>query len=174
MNEQNSKTLTEKYKYMFVEMVRSSEILKKQNEITNEYTIANANDDEILKAFLKEEQKEVGAYYPIAFGFECDDGWFRILDELMGRIQEVDKDKIVVIYQVKEKFGGLRFNPGSSTEEVNNIIEEYEKKSYEVCEVCGEEGELCEDHHWYKTVCEKHRQIESWSGLKQNYKPVKK
>ena len=173
MNKQNTETLIEKYKYMFSERDRSIEVLKQQNKLSKDYMTAVANEDEIRIAQIKEEQKELGGFYAIAFGFECDDGWYNLLDELMGKIQEVDKDKITVINQIKEKFGGLRFNTGGTTEEAYDIIEEYEDKSFYVFEVCGKEGELCIANKWCKTVCVEHRDLETWTGIKQHYVPVK-
>lgn len=45
-------------------------------------------------------------------GFECDDGWFDIIDVLCERIQFLidhnDRPQVVA-QQVKEKFGTLRF-----------------------------------------------------------------
>ena len=31
-----------------------------------------------------------------------------------------------------------------------------ERLSYELCEICGEKGELRRDIGWYLTLCEKH------------------
>jgi len=47
----------------------------------------------------------------MAFGFECGDGWYAILDALCGELDGVAKNYGLRIEasQVKEKFGGLRF-----------------------------------------------------------------
>lgn len=47
----------------------------------------------------------------IPFGFECDDGWYKIIDELCETICSLIEgtDIKVTADQVKEKFGGLRF-----------------------------------------------------------------
>lgn len=174
MNEQFSKILIEKYKYMFSEMDKDIEIQRKQSKLTEELVKAKADDDEIKIAQIKEEQREVGSFYPIVFGFECDDGWFNLLDELMSKIKEVDKNRVVTIRQIKEKLGGLRFYTGNSINEVEDIINEYQEKSFSICEVCGKTGELCEANKWYKTVCKEHRKITTRAGIKQYYIPVKK
>lgn len=46
--------------------------------------------------------------YPISYGFQCNDGWFDVLDECFKKFAEIDKNKEIIIFQVKEKFGGLR------------------------------------------------------------------
>jgi hypothetical protein len=52
----------------------------------------------------------------MCFGFECDDGWYDLINTLCHLIKHYDKQqtnksdyKPVVVQQVKEKFGGLRF-----------------------------------------------------------------
>ena len=60
-----------------------------------------------------------------------------------------------------EKLGGLRFYL-SGTEEDHQVEHEYEGKSFEICETCGEPAELKERDGWLRTICdscEKKRQI---------------
>jgi hypothetical protein len=46
----------------------------------------------------------------MGFGFECGDGWYNIMYELMQKIDDFIEDgENVEIQQVKEKFGTLRF-----------------------------------------------------------------
>jgi hypothetical protein len=174
MNKENSKILIEKNEYMFSEMDRSIEVQKIQEILNDELVKAKIEEDDIKIAQIKEEQKEAGVFYPIAFGFECDDGWFKLLDDLMEKIKKVDKDRIVTIHQIKEKLGGLRFYTGNTIEEAEDLIKEACEKSYYICEVCGNPGELCEANKWYKTVCPEHRELETWAGIKQHYRPVEK
>lgn len=90
------------------------------------------------------------------FGIECDDGWYNLLDELCSRIEDkLDKEvDEFFVDQVKEKYGGLRFYVSSATEEILDLIDEYEEKSYTICESCGKSGKLVNHFGWYKTVCE--------------------
>ena len=60
------------------------------------------------------------------------------------------------ICQVKEKYGGLRFYINAGSDEIFKRVVEAENKSYEVCEKCGEVGELRNDIGWYLTLCEEH------------------
>lgn len=58
--------------------------------------------------------------------------------------------------QVKEKFAGLCFYMTSSTNEMQKLIDEAEKKSYHICEECGADGEVRNDCNWLTTLCEVH------------------
>jgi len=56
-----------------------------------------------------------GRYYSVthnlmSFGFECGDGWYKLLDELFHDLNEIEKEHHLglILEQVKEKFGGLR------------------------------------------------------------------
>jgi len=91
----------------------------------------------------------------------CDDGWLQLIHDLIEELLAAGWDK--QIKQIKEKFGGLRFYIGAATSEVHKIITKYEVLSYEICEDCGEKGELRRDcgwkgSRWYKTMCDKHYQ----------------
>jgi len=56
----------------------------------------------------------------------------------------------------KEKFGGLRFYINEGSDEIFNRITKAENDSYEICERCGEKGEIRRDIGWYLTLCNKH------------------
>ena len=53
-------------------------------------------------------------YTCMAWGFECGDGWFELLNNMCHDIVELGQNKNiqVIAHQVKEKFGGLRFYYG--------------------------------------------------------------
>lgn len=119
-----------------------------------------------------------------AFGCEVDDGWFEVIRGLCRDITEaygkaglpVD----IVVDQVKEKFGMLRFYyhpdgygpgihafdslsdgqsirimPGVSIlhKEIAEIVHKWENESGNVCEECGAAGELRKDLNWVLTLC---------------------
>jgi hypothetical protein len=95
----------------------------------------------------------------MSFGFMCGYGWFPIIYELLDKIQAiVDKTpelKDIQVTEIKEKYGGLRFYINYGTDEIFDIIDEYEKKSFTVCERCGDPGKLRKnDYRWYKTLCD--------------------
>ena len=74
-------------------------------------------------------------------------GWSKLIDILYDAMP---KDTIVV--QVKEKWGGLRFYVGGSTEEFFDLIDVMGWASECICENCGKVGQvIC--HGWWKTRC---------------------
>lgn len=107
-------------------------------------------------------QGDIHQKYPKIFvakiGFECDSGWYKIIDKLCSDIQEyIDKtgEEQVIATQVKEKFGGLRFYINAASDHVYDLIHAAEKESYKTCELCGKEGKP-RDSGWIKTLCEAH------------------
>lgn len=86
-------------------------------------------------------------------GFEISEGWHPLVKELMEELKKAGWNG--EIRQVKEKFGGLRFYIGEGSEEIWAIIEKYERKSYTICEVCGEPGKPRKGG-WIKTLCDTH------------------
>lgn len=86
--------------------------------------------------------------------FSVGDGWIPHIQELIEKCIELGWDK--EICQVKEKFGGLRFYTNIASEDVFDLISEYESKSYHMCEECGKKGELRKDKGWWRTLCNDH------------------
>jgi len=85
--------------------------------------------------------------------FAIGPGWYGLVKELIEGAIAAGWDR--QICQVKEKFGGLRFYINSAPDEVRALIREAENKSYEICEVCGEPGEM-RHGGWIVTLCDKH------------------
>ena len=128
----------------------------------------------------------------MAFGFECDDGWFDIIWQLceslekenkrmIDELEPNDKTKLLLqkgepalfrVVQVKEKFGTLRFYTDLSSDGMEKLIRKAEKKSCITCEVCGKPGVLMARGYWYKTLCTECAKNESKDNEK--YKPVRK
>jgi len=90
------------------------------------------------------------------FGWEIRKGWEPLVKELIDRLKkETDWDGEIT--QIKEKFGGLRFYIGKGSKPIWDLIDEYEKKSYEICEDCGKPGKLrTEGRYWIRTLCDEH------------------
>ena len=97
----------------------------------------------------------------MAFGYECDDGWLPLIEELFNKIEKMldNAPTFFEITQVKEKYGTLRVYAVGETEEILNLIDEYEVISSKTCEFCGKPGELRDKKHWYKTLCKKCYQL---------------
>jgi len=92
----------------------------------------------------------------MAFGFECGDGWFKIIDQLSADITLLDEKNgtTTIAVQVKEKFGALRFYVEFGSDAVYDLIDAAEEESLKTCEMCGEPGEL-RGVGWVSTMCDK-------------------
>ena len=99
----------------------------------------------------------------MCWGFECGDGWFPILNQLMGNIQHhIDwKNRTeevvpqVTLDQVKEKFGTLRFYYSGGDDVVSGMVRMAESMSGVTCETCGKPG-TSTGGSWIKTACVEH------------------
>lgn len=88
----------------------------------------------------------------LVFGLMCGNGWFNLIDALCSQIEN---NKNIVVEEVKEKFGTLRFYVYGSTEKEDEIISRAESLSSKICESCGklvENGQL-EQTGWIYTRC---------------------
>jgi len=93
---------------------------------------------------------------PGAFGIECGDGWYTLIDTLCERIQNHDNQFPTDVYveQVKEKYGGLRFYIRGGDDRIHGMISLAESLSYEICERCGSMNNVSQTDGWIKTLCE--------------------
>jgi len=119
--------------------------------------------EDFPELFYYYKHREGTVLVPMAFGFECGDGWFELIYNLSKDI--VAMDDHVQAAQVKEKFGGLRFYiNGTRRPEVFDRINEAEQASYSVCELCGKPGKPYSDG-WIQTLCpdcrrkKKHKEV---------------
>jgi len=94
--------------------------------------------------------------------FDVQVGWYPLIKDLINDLIKLGWNKQVC--QVKEKFGGLRFYINEGSEEIHNRILNAEKLSYEICELCGEKGELRTKIRWFTTLCDEH--------FKQKHQPL--
>jgi hypothetical protein len=93
------------------------------------------------------------------FGMECASGWNHLIKPLFEYIeqynQDKEDDKKIVVTQVKEKFGGLRFYTNFATQELHDMISKAEEESYETCEFCGTKENVGHTSGWITTCCRK-------------------
>lgn len=111
------------------------------------------------------------------FGFECGDGWYKLIYELSKKIEKYNKklkkdEHPCIAVQVKEKFGSLRFYVCGGNDEIFKLINKAEEDSYKICEKCGKPGK-CNDEGWLTTLCDfcrkhKHMQCYVCPALKEN------
>lgn len=82
------------------------------------------------------------------------EGWHTLVNKAFDKLESI-KDIIIVIDQVKEKYGGLRMYSSPMHEEFDKFILGLETESYKICETCGEFGNL-RGGTWYVTACDVH------------------
>jgi len=85
----------------------------------------------------------------------CEEGWHKLVAECHLEILKIDPN--YKIYQIKEKFGSLRYyfdtKLGDMVEyEIFQVASKYELLSQEVCEKTGKPGVLMFKQGLYKTL----------------------
>ena len=99
----------------------------------------------------------------MAFGFDCDDGWFDLIYTLSQKIEDASRasglepqsDSWPEAAQVKEKVGTLRFHLNNRTEMMTSLISDALEVSAKTCETCGKPGSRVEGRG-VKTLCTNH------------------
>ena len=97
----------------------------------------------------------------MAWGMECDDGWFDLLMDCVTRLEEINRKSKGCVYasQIKQKFGMLTiyyFTQGLTEEEndlVQQIVYEAEEKSEGICEQCGKPATVV-TQGWISHLCD--------------------
>jgi hypothetical protein len=97
----------------------------------------------------------------MCWGFDCGDGWFWIIHNLCAAIQNrIDNahphPPQVVVDQVKEKYGTLRFYFHGGDDTVYGMVRFAEWLSGVTCEACGSTNPDTigsTTKYWYKTCC---------------------
>jgi hypothetical protein len=113
--------------------------------------------------------KSMEEKYPKMFagkygGFAVGEGWWPILQALCSNIQQYLNWKNreseivpqVVVEQIKEKFGGLRFYYSGGDDRVTGMVSMAEAWADKSCETCGAPG-TAGGKGWIKTLCSTHR-----------------
>jgi hypothetical protein len=89
----------------------------------------------------------------------CYPGWLELLDGLCQSIAnhlgENPDVPVVVVRQIKEKFGGLRFYYQGGDEWCRAAVDEAQEASLSICEVCGRQGRLV-GARWVSVRCDEH------------------
>lgn len=109
------------------------------------------------------------------WGFECDDGWQKLLHTFSALATAYDKqfNLGLEILQVKEKFGSLRIYTMGGDDVIDELVSLVEASSYQTCEECGIQnnegypdfngyakvvcGPIAPGGHWIKTLCDRCR-----------------
>lgn len=115
-------------------------------------------------AFEKEMQEKFPKMFSEPYGgFCCGEGWWPILKSLCGQIQHHIDWKAkqghdvpqVVVAQIKEKFGSLRFYYDGGDEYIHGLVSMAESWADHTCETCGDPATK-KTTGYIKTVCDKH------------------
>jgi hypothetical protein len=96
-------------------------------------------------------------------GFAVGAGWWPIIESLCANIQQHiefanRESKVcpqVIVEQVKEKFGGLRFYYSGGDEQIHGMVRMAEAWAGRSCEECGAPG-LLRQGGWIRTLCDTH------------------
>lgn len=96
----------------------------------------------------------------LAFGLECGNGWFSIMEELCEKIASLG-DIGFEFTQIKEKWGLLRVYYTFRTEieccwdKIDELIDAAETKSGHICEHCGSKDDVTHKARggWISTLC---------------------
>ena len=122
----------------------------------------------------EEFTKRMEETYPEMFsnpygGFAVGEGWWPILESLCSQIshhvkwKNEQKEKYsqgegcpqVVVAQIKEKFGGLRFYYDGGDGVLDGMVRMAESWAAHSCETCGKPG-LRRSGGWIRTLCDEH------------------
>jgi hypothetical protein len=115
--------------------------------------------------------KRMEATYPKIFagqygGFAVGSGWWPIIESLCANIQSHtdwwNKNREtrpvveqVVVAQIKEKFGGLRFYYEGGDDQISGMVRMAEAWASHSCEECGAFGKR-RSGGWIRTLCDHH------------------
>ena len=127
--------------------------------------------------------KGMEAKYPKMFanpygGFAVGVGWWPIIESLCANIQshtewwntnrkERPIVEQVVVEQIKEKFGGLRFYYQGGDDNIRGMVRMAEAWADHSCEECGAPGKSREGG-WIKTLCDHHEAERKALKIKNN------
>ena len=84
---------------------------------------------------------------------QVNNGWKHIVDALEYASANYED---IQVFQIKEKFGTLRFYCSGGGEEFQTLVDLAEAQSSITCEICGNSGKLKNDKGWLRTMCDNH------------------
>lgn len=126
-----------------------------------------SDEYEKYDAFAKRMEERFPKMFAEPYGgFAVGEGWWPILESLCSQIQHhidwKNKQSVVVpqvlVAQIKEKFGGLRFYYEGGDEQIRGMVSMAESWAEHACETCGAPGTRREGG-WLKTLCDHHEEM---------------
>lgn len=127
-------------------------------------------NEEEYDAFAERMKEKYPKMFSRPFGgFAVGTGWWPILESLCAQIHqhvEWKQNQLekyqrgegcpdVVVAQIKEKFGGLRFYYDGGDAEVSGMVRMAESWAARTCEECGHPGTI-RHGGWLRTLCDTH------------------
>ena len=118
----------------------------------------------IVDKYLTNEYPEF--YSNVRCGIGVPPGWLQIVVDLSFEIKtllEQHPGVELIVDQIKEKFGTLRFychTKGADkilNVQIHDLVQVAMDKSASTCFYCGEPGTLDTHTGWHNTTCEKHK-----------------
>ena len=90
---------------------------------------------------------------------DVDEGWYQLIVDCDKELTAIDPN--YQIFQVKQKFGGLRYyvqpSQSDTLKAINEVISKYEAIAAKTCEATGKPGVLMKSiGGWYKTLNEEY------------------
>ena len=126
-----------------------------------------SDEFEKYDAFAKQMEERFPKMFSQPYGgFAVGEGWWPIVESLCSNIQHyldwINKNhdahpvvEQVIVGQIKEKFGGLRFYYDGGDDRVYGMVRMAESWAAHTCETCGAPGKS-RDGGWIKTLCDHH------------------
>jgi hypothetical protein len=120
---------------------------------------------EDYESFAKRMEEKYPKIFAQSYGgFAIGEGWWPIIESLCSNIQhyinwknrESEVVPQVVVAQIKEKFGGLRFYYEGGDDRIHGMVSMAESWADKSCETCGAPG-TSGGKGWIKTLCPTHR-----------------
>lgn len=127
-------------------------------------------NEEQYEEFARKMEKTYPKLYSGKYGgFGVGAGWWPIIESLSHQINnhvEWKQNQLekyqrgegcpdVVVAQIKEKFGGLRFYYDGGDATVDGMVRMAESWAARTCEECGNPGKS-RNGGWIKTLCDEH------------------
>ena len=101
-----------------------------------------------------------GRPFPLEDAKGCvNKGWASLIEEAWAFL-ETQGD--VRVFQVKEKFGGLRIYSNATSNAATKFLDALENKSSTICEECGAPGKLS-GSGWWRALCPAHTPVKDHS-----------
>ena len=136
-------------------------------------------NEEKYDEFVKQLEDKHPEMFSQPYGGVCvDEGWWKIIRVLCAQIDSYmkwrnstraallkdnpyghkipDEVEQVVVMQIKEKFGGLRFYYSGGDMFIRGLVTMAEEWAHVTCEKCGNPGHYSRSGGWIKVLCDEH------------------